>query len=231
MHGFQQREPQRCPPQRVEVHTAAGQFAVEVRCLEVPADCQPGRRDPGAGVQTIAAHAENLQRGGRCEAGQQVRSRHASPADGLVHHHTQLRHLPGIEVAGVRNPMFDDGGGRPAAVPEEFVEVRHMHHRNLLLVRERMPGEGDIALGGVVFHVHGGQVDAGPPPQQPGHLGGFLRPLQDDGVNAGRVERPGGHLADRRRPVPAGAAQPPRAAVGQHRQEVLVTAADERVRP
>jgi hypothetical protein len=57
-----------------------------------------------------------------------------------------------------------------------------------------MLGERDISLGRVVFHEDGRQVDAGSPPQDPAHLVCLLGALEDDGVNAVRVQLRQRHL-------------------------------------
>jgi hypothetical protein len=69
-----------------------------------------------------------------------------------------------------------------------------VHQGDAVLVRERVPGKRKVHFGGVVFEVHGGQVNARPAAQQPGNFLNFLRALQDDGVHGVCIQRCQVHL-------------------------------------
>jgi hypothetical protein len=179
-------------------------------------------------------HPEDVEgRLGR-EALEQVRAGHPRAAAGLVDDDGGPRQLPGVAPPRVHDPVLDDPRGRGAGVPEERVEVRDVHEREVGPVRGGVAHLGDPALRRVVLDVDRGDVAAGAPAAEPvlGEVLELVRALEDDDVEVLLAD-----LLGRELPHPVGpgvglrAPAAVRAAVGQDGHHVVVVAVHEGRRP
>ena len=149
----------------MEIEAAAGQFLVEFGRLHVAGNVQPDLAQPVAlevqrPGQLFRAHPEDPQRPHPGESGQEIGSRDTATPDGFVDNHRHLFPFARVQVPGVGDAVLDYRGGCRPRVPEELVEMGHVDHGYGALVRQRVQRERDVALGSVVFQVHGGKVHA-----------------------------------------------------------------------
>src|ERR671923_512505 len=192
-----------------------------------------GRRDVALARELLGSHAENIELDAPVERRDHVGPGHPSAPHRLVDDDGAVRELARVPVARVDDPVLDDPDGRRPRVPEERIEVRDVHEDEISAVGGRMPHVGDAALGQRVLEVHGRDVAAGHPSAEPlaDEIEELMGSLEDDDVDLGVGRLLLCDLDCRRWPVEGlRAAEPVRAAVREHRQQVLVRALDERVR-
>ena len=83
----------------------------------------------------------------------------------LVDDHRGPGQLAGVAGARVDDAVLDDGGRRPAVVPEQLVEVGDVHERDVGPVGQRVPLGARRVVRGVVLQVDRRQVAPGPAAQ------------------------------------------------------------------
>ena len=87
-----------------------------------------------------------------------------------------------IELARIVHAVSDHTCRRRPVVPHEPVEVRHMDQRDVAAVGDRVHTVDCVGPGRIVFHIHGGNVDARTAAYPPLRQFQFLRPLQHHDV-------------------------------------------------
>jgi hypothetical protein len=182
-------------------------------------------------AQHAAADPEQVDLHSSRQSLQQVGARDPAAADRLVDGRRGARQAPAVAIARVHDSVLDHSPGRGPGVPEQVVEMGHVHQRQVGAVRGGVAHLGDAALRGVVLEVDRRQVAARAPPGEPAlaqavELAG---PLEDHHVDVelGRLGR--SHLDRRGRPLPG---ERPTATVGaaivHPRQVVVVLPLDQR---
>ena len=223
VHRLQQREAKRGPADRVQVHAPACQLVVHALLGQSPrppsASASMPKRSSGATASKRLRRSVPVTR---------PRRRASLIDDGAV------RDLARVAVAGIRDAVLDHARRRRAGIPEEVVEVRDVHEREVAAVGGRVAHVGDPPLRRVVLEVDGREVAArlAAAEQFLGERVQLARALEDHDVDVrlGRLLRR--HLDRVRRPLP-GLCAPAAvgAAVWEDGDEDSVTAVDEGGRP
>ena len=235
-HRLDQRQAQAGPAVGVQVDAVLREGVVQLGLRQVvaPAAVEPGQALLlGHRAELVAGHAVDVHRQAAGHAEHDVAAGDPPPAHRLVDADGQRRVLARVPRAGVGDAVLDHRRRVVAAVPGHRVEggdVRDEHVAKPRVAQHRVLAAHGVLGGCVVLEVDDRQVGAdataGPPLDEVDLVGA----LQHDDVDLLVAELVGRHLPGAAGPVPrAGAAAAVGAAVGQHRQEVVVRPLEEGV--
>ena len=167
VHRLDQREAQGRPPHRVQVHAPPRHLRVQHALRRILDAAERARVD-----------AEKIERDRASEALEQIGSRDARAAARFVDRDRGARQLAGEPVAGIDNAVLDHAHRRRTAIPEESVEVRDVHDREVRPVGERMTHVADAPLRSVVLEEDRAHVASGRAPEPRGGEVELVRTLQ-----------------------------------------------------
>ena len=209
-----------------------GVVQLGLRQVMAPAAVEPGQALLlGHRAQLVAGHAVDVHRQAAGHAEHDVAAGDPPPAHRLVDAHGQRRVLAGVARAGVGDAVLDHRRRVVAAVPGHGVEggdVRDEHVVQARVAQHRVLAADGVLGGRVVLEVDHGQVGADPAAGPPLDEVELVGTLQHDDVDLLVAQLLWRHLLGAVGPVPgAGATPSVGAAVGQHRQQVVVRPLEE----